>query len=370
MNIILLHGSSDLYGASKILINSVETFIDAGHSCIVVLPSEGVLAEHIKARGVQVRILNLAVLRKKYYTLPGFFNRILRFVRAQKKLTQFIQEEKIDLVFSNTTAVWVGAFVAKKMKIPHIWHVHEIIEKPTFLKTIIGNLLNRYASKVICVSNAVQNHWGPFVDVTKLVRIHNGININSQAAQKIISSKILHIGMAGRIHYWKGQLYFLSIAKELLKNYPDLTFHIAGDPFPGYESILDEMNDFIRANKLEKNIIYHGLVADMDSFYRKIDLLVLPSTQPDPFPTVILEAMSYALPIVATEHGGALEMIEENKTGIFIPWNSSEQAVEKIEKLLIRNNTVEMGKSGRDRLNNLFSLSSYKKNMLYVLEAL
>jgi glycosyltransferase involved in cell wall biosynthesis len=147
-------------------------------------------------------------------------------------------------------------------------------------------------------------------------------------------------------------------------------FRIAGDPFPGYEYLVDDIKTFIRENQMESHVVYEGLVTDMDSFYNRVDLFVLPSTQPDPFPTVILEAMDHGLPVVATAHGGALEMIEENETGIWIPWDDAVESAKRIEELLNRSELDKMGELGRQRVHQLFSRESFEKQLLHVVETL
>jgi glycosyltransferase involved in cell wall biosynthesis len=108
----------------------------------------------------------------------------------------------------------------------------------------------------------------------------------------------------------------------------------------------------------------------MSKFYKEIDLFVSPSTQPDPFPTVILEAMDYGLPVVATAHGGPLEIIKESETGILIPWDNAKQASEKIERILKKDLLILMGKNGKKRVNEIFNRDIYEKKILDVIETL
>jgi glycosyltransferase involved in cell wall biosynthesis len=106
----------------------------------------------------------------------------------------------------------------------------------------------------------------------------------------------------------------------------------------------------------------------MDVFYRSIDLLILPSQQPDPLPTVILEAMQYGIPIVATAQGGALEMVQENETGIFIPLDNAVVAAEKINAILPASIRQPMGAAGKERVATYFSQAAFEKNMKAVFE--
>lgn len=374
MRILLLHSSSDLYGASKIFLQTVKIFLKRGHHCIVVLSSDGYLVEELKSLGVQVEIINLGILRKKYFSPTGLLNRISKWYRANFLLQKIIVEEKIDLVYSNTAAVliggWVVYFVNKKnltlKKVQHIWHIHEIIEKPKFVQLILKWCMRYRANKILVVSKAVQKNWD------RGILLYNGIEpmipstkINYRE-QFLIPKEAIVIGMAARIHYWKGQSYFLQIAKAMEKH--PVYFIISGDPFPGYEYLLANMQDYINENDLSDRVKYIGFERDMDCFYQSIDILVLPSQQPDPLPTVVLEAMQYGLPVVATEQGGALEMIVEGETGIFIALNDVAAATKKITSILPETIRKQMGKQGQQRVETYFSAAAFEKNLIEAVE--
>ena len=56
----------------------------------------------------------------------------------------------------------------------------------------------------------------------------------------------------------------------------------------------------------------------MNDIYRNIDLLIVPSIEPEAFSLVILEAMSHGIPVIATNIGAHIELIENNKTGCLV----------------------------------------------------
>ncbi|MEY3539913.1 MAG: hypothetical protein RL188_1330, partial [Bacteroidota bacterium] len=89
-----------------------------------------------------------------------------------------------------------------------------------------------------------------------------------------------------------------------------------------------------------------------------------------PLPTVVLEAMQYGLPVVATAQGGALEMVKENETGIFIPLDHAELAAEKIYAILPEAIRTQMGAAGKQRVATHFSPTAFEKNILAVFENL
>jgi glycosyltransferase involved in cell wall biosynthesis len=377
MRILLLHSSSDLYGASKIFLQTVQILNEQGHTCHVVVSSAGPLVDKLKQDRVPVTVINLGIIRRKYFTPFGILNRINKWQKANTFLNKYIQQNNIELVYANTTAVILGAYLAHKNKIKHVWHVHEIIGKPKFLFFAIQWIMKRYTSTIICVSKAVQDHWSKNTPSlrSKMQVIYNGITPIEKSTEANFRTKYqipkeaIVIGMAGRVHYWKGQQYFLQIAQQLLNQYSysnkatPLYFIITGDAFPGYEYLVDEMQDFIKKNNLGERIFYTGFEDKMDKFYSSIDLLILPSQLPDPLPTVVLEAMQYGIPVAATEQGGALEMIAENETGIFIPINNVQVAVDKIFELIQSNNYNNLHAHSIKRVQTYFSMKSFENQI-------
>ena len=375
MTILLLHSSSDEYGASKILLGTVRLLLQQNHRVLVVLSTEGPLVSTLENVGAKVIIQPLGILRRKYFNISGIFNRLLTLTRAVKKLQALMRKEAIELVISNTTGVLAGAFAANKIGVRHIWHVHEIIEHPRWMKKIIGYLLNRYASGIIAVSEAVKNSWQSVVAADKITVIHNGIDYSPYLGSSASLREKLHlptnalvIGMIGRVHYWKGQSYFLTIAGKLHREFPQLRFLLAGDAFPGYEYLYEELAAQIKELELGAVVYQLGFRKDVPAIMQTIDLLILPSQQPDPFPTVILEAMASAQPVIATQFGGAVEMIEQGVTGDFIPPDDAEQAVAVIRNWLDSSRLAAAGKAGRVRVLEKFSLSNWEEKMIKCLQ--
>ncbi|MEN9326787.1 MAG: hypothetical protein RI943_1208 [Bacteroidota bacterium] len=375
MRILFLHSSSDAYGASKIFLQTVAIAQKNGHTAMVVLSNKGNLEQSLIDMGVEVQIVNLGIIRRQYFNLAGIINRFQKWRTAVGVLNEIIQSHQIDTIYSNTAAVLIGGFVARRNGLKHIWHIHEIIEKPAFLHRFLAWRFRATADQLIVVSKAVETHWQHALPANKITQIYNGIEpiqVSTSPDFKTtfnIHADALVIGMAARIHYWKGQSYFVEIARALLSNSnAPLYFLIAGDPFPGYEYLLDELQAQLKDPIFEGRVFYVGLVKAMDVFYRSIDLLILPSQQPDPLPTVILEAMQYGIPVAATAQGGALEMVQENETGIFIPLDNAVVAAEKIHAILPASTRHQMGAAGKERVNTYFSQAAFEKNMKAVFE--
>ncbi len=377
MNILVLNNTSDLYGGSKILSIVVKILADGNHKPIVVLSETGPLVNELAKFKVDVRIIRLGILRRKYLSVPGILNRLTVTKRAWKALNFLVDEQKPDVIYSNTTGVFIGAFLAKKRKIRHIWHVHEIITKPKTFTKALGYLLGKYSNEIIVVSEAVKKHWQKYVLGKHITRVYNGIDISpfeqveGNLRQEIgLSSDSVVISMIGRVNHWKGQHYFIDIALEVLKAHPGAKFIIAGDAFKGNEHLVHQLTYRIKAENLNRSVYYIGYRTDVPNILSSSDIFILPSILPDPFPTVILEAMASARPVVATNHGGATEMVVDGHTGLLIPFDDARTAAARIIALLNHpENMITMGQQGRERINTHYSLTAFKDAILQIFEA-
>lgn len=388
MKLLILHSSSDLYGASKILLTSLALFKKHGHEAIVVLSAKGELSERLAQMDVPVVYMPLGIIRRKYMNPRGLVNRVQATRQAIKAIKEIIVAEKIELVYSNTTAVLAGAFAAKQLGIKHIWHVHEIIQRPYFLFRGLSYLLKNYADKIVVVSKAVQDHWAKNIPISKILLVYNGIDYSEygspaaaveggspqgQAAdgpRESAAPRPLVIGMIGRVHHWKGQDYFLQIAGELIKTNPHLEFIMVGDAFPGNEYLYEKINRLKTELNLVNAVTDLGYRTDIPAILQQLDIFVLPSILPDPFPTVVLEAMASGKAIVATNHGGATEMIEFDKEGLLIPWDNAKAAAE-IMKPIIENDAKRkaMGAAAAKKVRVEFSLEAFEERIVKLLNS-
>lgn len=372
MKVLVLHSAADTYGSGKILLYSTQALKNHGYKIIVVLPSSGPLIALLEQTADSVIVHTLGIIRKKYFNFSGILNRIKSYLKAKKFLSDLIQREKIDVIYSNTTAIWIGVHLAKKFQLKHVWHIHEIIERPKWLAKTIAHFLNYANSTNIAVSEAVRNAWSE-LGVRKIKRVYNGIDYTpfittteeSFRSEWGFNQEDIVIGMIGRVHHWKGQDYFIKIAAILKKEFPRLKFVMVGDAFPGNEYLYEELKQLKLQLQMQDHIVDAGYLSNIPKVLQSIDYFILPSQQPDPFPTVILEAMAAQKVVIATAQGGALEMIEDGVSGKHIPINNPAASAQIISDLL-RNpsHKLEIGMQAKNRVLSLFSLVSFEANFI------
>lgn len=90
--------------------------------------------------------------------------------------------------------------------------------------------------------------------------------------------------------------------------------------------------------------------------------MILPSTNPDPLPTVVLEAMASGTPVVGYKHGGVTEMIRNGKDGMLAEINNPEDLRKKVENVLVNNKLESYEKNARRRQEQNFSIQAFISN--------
>jgi glycosyltransferase involved in cell wall biosynthesis len=360
-NILFLHSSSELYGSDRSLLTIVSNIDKNIFNVYVVLPCEGPLVEEIKKiHGVKLSIYELAVLRRKNFSFNGIKEFLGNFISSYIYICKYIKINKIDTVYTNSAAVLPGAVAATRMKTQSIWHVREIYKNKIENK-IVSFFLKNFSNKVIVNSKSTGKSIN--IESRKITVIYNSVE-SKIASNKHKMNEIIKIGMAGRINRWKGQKLFVDCALQILKVYQNVEFHIAGEAYQGEEFLRNNLVEYINEKNLSDKVILLGQVDDMTSFYDSLNIFVLPSIQPEPFGLVVIEAMSHKLPVIATNHGGPTEIVEDGITGYLVDFNNPNQMASRIIQLIENYELrITMGQNGYEKKLKCFSTDSMIKSI-------
>ena len=371
--ILYLHAGAEMYGADKVLLELIKGLDSKEFEAHVILPNDGVLVEALRQVGAQVSVLDYPILRRKYFNPKGIADYIRSYNFYAKQIALYARQHSIDMVHNNTAAVLEGIYLKRKLKLPLIWHVHEIIVKPKAISDFINMLMGRYADKIVTVSQAVANHikQSPFIKDSQVEVIYNGVDnavyypmdASSIREKFDIAQDALVIGMIGRVNAIKGQNDFIEAVEPLLEKNEKAVAFLAGGVFHGEEWRLEELDNRIASSSVVSQIHRIDYYDKTSELYNMFDIFVLPSIKPDSLPTVVLEAMACSKPVVGYNNGGIAEMVVDDKSGYLVKPNRPQELSNAISLLLDSSEKREkFGRVGYQRQRELFSLESYIKN--------
>jgi len=125
----------------------------------------------------------------------------------------------------------------------------------------------------------------------------------------------------------------------------------------------ERLKDFVKQNKLDNQVNFLGNCEDVQNYYCSAKILVHASVAGEGLPTVLLEAMSYGLPVISTDSKvGPKEIIGNNEYGILTKIKDPYDMAEKIYTLLINDELYETYKElGKKRIEDFSPDNIYEK---------
>lgn len=217
----------------------------------------------------------------------------------------------------------------------------------------------------------------PEIPEIHLHDVYNGVDIETikPPREKTISDSIKICFYAGWIPE-KGVYEVLSAAEILEKKGRwDFKIHFGGSAYSHYKGKAGDADDIdrkvrewtsrLRSVELIGNIRYQ----DLPDFLAKMDLGLVPSTYPDPFPLVPLEMMSAGLPVIAYDVGGLKECVVDNETGFLVENKRPDKLAKKIEYFLDNRAEIErMGKAARSHVEQNFTWEKHVDQLVDIYE--
>jgi len=195
---------------------------------------------------------------------------------------------------------------------------------------------------------------------TKIHRVYNGIDLERfPAPRSIDGNRAPRIVSVGRLVAFKGFEDLIKACAELARRQIDFVCDIIGDG-PLRETLqakIEQLDLSSRVNLLGS--LSQGAVLEK---LQTADIFALASTTDaqgatDVFPTVILEAMASARPVVSTHLAGVPELVIDGQTGTLVPPGDSSALAQALEHLL-RNPDLRLrfGNAGRARIDQHFRI--------------
>lgn len=376
-NILIINQSAELYGSDKALLELIENF-PSNFNPIVVLHEKGPLTE--KLNNLNIEIIETSVIKVKRGILNINFLFFLPFevFSSFRKIRKQLSGRKIALIHSNATSVFIGAFYSFFFRIPHIWHVHEIIEEPRRIARIYPSIIHFFSKKVIFNSEATETHFVSILPKIKKkgILIYNGQkrefpylkdSERSKLRNKIcptIENDTVLIALIGRISRLKGQKLLLNAFYKLNKDFNKVHLLYVGSTPKGQEFYLENLNNKITSLQLHHKITVLPFTQNIWPIYDSVDIVVVPSTEPESFGLVATEAMLSKKPVIGSNLGGLKEIIIDDETGFLFENKNDADLLKKLE-ILVKDSELreKMGEQGFKRVNKFFSSEQYVKKI-------
>lgn len=373
-NILIVHQSAELYGSDRVLIQLAQG-LSGGEEFhpIVVLPETGPLLTELRRSGIEVHVAEVAKLSRAVFSPRGVLGLLGKARRGLRELDALVDGRVISVVHSNTIAVLAGALWARWRRVPHLWHVHEIIRSPALVRRFFPFVIRLLSDSV--VSNSRQTEaWlvGEQPGLKSRSRVvFNGLpalarpeRARCEAFRTSVGAdgESLVVTLAGRINRWKGQSVLIEAAGILSRTdlASRLRFVVVGSAAPGLEDLPEQLRQRADALGVRELVVFRDFVEDVWPVWFGSDIAVVPSTEPEPFGMVAIEAMAAGLPVIAAGHGGLLDIIEDGASGLLVTPGSAEDLARAIARLA-RDAELRrsLGEAGRKRQKEKFSASSY-----------
>ena len=309
----------------------------------------------------------------------GFALLLLRRVWPRARaLRRIIGERQVSLVHTNIRVGHdrEGILAARMAGIPCVCHVRDFERLNWFDRKLAG-----MAGALVYISQAVQRcHLEAGVPVDKGLVVYNALDVQAFEAQLDaqrgrnmlgLAADDTAVGVVGRLESWKGQDVFLRAMARVRRSVPQAKGILVGDAVPhepGYKGMLERLTDELG---LADGIVFLPFQRDVGAVMAALDVVVLPSTSPEPFGRVLIEAMAAGKPVVATDAGAVQEIVEDGVHGRLVAVGDDQALAEAVIDLLTHRRLAErIGQAGRVRVRERFDVQQYVSAVQCVYERL
>jgi glycosyltransferase involved in cell wall biosynthesis len=230
-----------------------------------------------------------------------------------------------------------------------------LIKKVPLGKFIAKFIVNR-ADGVIAISKFTKGELTKIVK-TKVLVIPFTSGLEAKAAKVKTEGTTKTILFVGRLIERKGVVYMIKAMPEILKKVK------ARLEIVGAGLLRSELEGKAKKLGINKEVVFHGRVSaqKLASLYRSSSVFVLPAItdrwgDTEGLGVVLLEAMSFGKPVVASKVGGIVDIVDDNKTGLLVKQKDSLGLAKAITKVLTDEElAVKLAKNGQRLVNSRFS---------------
>ncbi len=258
------------------------------------------------------------------------------------RLKKIIRDMKVDIVHARSRApAWSAWRACDTTKARFMTTCHAPFNISGEAKRFYNSSIAR-GEIVIAISNYVGDYLLKNYDIKEqnIRVIHRGVALEKFHPSSVAPTHLIKLSedwrlpdgclivmMPGRLTRWKGHLVLIDAIAKL--NREDVYCVMVGDD-QGRSEFRAEVEAAITAKNLEGRVRIIGQCHDMPAAYMLSNVVVSASIEPEGFGRVPIEAQAMGRPVVATNHGGAMETVLDGVTGWLVPPNDSDALAKAI----------------------------------------
>lgn len=245
------------------------------------------------------------------------------------RLAELIRREQVDIVHARSRApAWSALAAARRTGRHFVTTFHNAYGTESWLKQRYNAVMAR-GERVIAISDFVADHAARVYGVPpeRLRLIPRGVDFTRFDPERVSAERVIQLArewrlpdglpvvmLPGRLTRWKGQHVLIEAMARLGRH--DLRCVLVGGGNDGYRR---ELLETIKRRNVDSLVQIVDECRDMAAAYKLADVVVSASTRPEGFGRVMAEAQAMGRPVVATDHGGAREILRDDETGWLVP---------------------------------------------------
>ena len=281
MRVVFFSHSAGLYGAERSLLDIILELRFLGVKPLVILPKNGLLTEELEENNIEYMVIRYdGWIGGKHKEIKGFYRYLVDNVSA-RRLAKILRNEKVDLVYTNTLTISIGAMVAKKLGVKHVWHIREFIHEDMGAKFDFGtrwasSFVIKNSSYIIYNSLAVKKKFSSLFEGVPNEVVYNGWlpeGFNNCLERRHLSPGMpIKLCVVGSLHHGKGQHEAISALYALVAKFPHMTLNIVGS---GDEAYINKLRELCSKYKLSKNIFFSGFLNGTSDIFKQSDIWIV-----------------------------------------------------------------------------------------------
>jgi glycosyltransferase involved in cell wall biosynthesis len=349
--VLFLHGITEIGGAERDLLLTVERLPKLGFQPTVGCPGDGPLLRELARRDIEQRNVALPPWRK-FLSYP-------RRASSVRELRALIQDVRPALLHVND--IWWVPQALRALDgtgIPMVAHVRQEIDSWKAAQyeldraNLIFSVSRRIEESLHAIAPGRVRTLYSGLDLTQLPVSPDGSVMRATCG---IPQDALLIGTVANLFPRKGYEVLLSVFPRILSACPTAHYLIVGHGDVGYERRLRAK---VSLMGLSDRVHFAGFQETVYPCLAALDLYVHPALM-EGFGVAILEAMAMSKAVVATTAGGVPEIVEDGRTGLLVPPGDGE-ALARSVMLLLQDaaGRAAKGAAGRARVVARFSVEA------------